>query len=106
MKLYALLSKDGSKLFIGTYPKPLVQDTTLLPEEIVNVEIWCGDDGYIYPQQNKTGGDGEKKIIPGVIDLAAKSVVQLGSREVPNIEIANEGNASVFLGRPICLIAK
>ena len=31
-------SKDGTKLFFGTNPKPVVPDTTLLPDEIVNVE--------------------------------------------------------------------
>src|SRR5579859_110212 len=91
-------SRDGSKLFIGTSPKPVVQDTTLLPEEIVNVEIWRGDDGYIYPQQNKQLDAEKKRSYLAVIDLAAKSVVQLGSREVPDIEIANEGNSSLFLG--------
>ncbi|MBL7874601.1 MAG: S9 family peptidase, partial [Cyclobacteriaceae bacterium] len=34
-----LFSKDGNKLFFGSAPKPVVQDTTLLTEEIVNVEI-------------------------------------------------------------------
>jgi acetyl esterase/lipase len=91
-------SKDGSKLFFGTYPKPVVQDTTLLPEEIVNVEVWRGDDGYIYPQQNKQLETEKKRSYLALIDLDTKSVVQLGSREIPGIEIGNEGNASVFLG--------
>ena len=93
-----LFSRDGSKLFIGTSPRPVVQDTTLLPEEIVNVEIWRGDDGYIYPHQIKQADTEKKRSYLAVIDLTAKSVVQLGTRELPHIEIANEGNASVFLG--------
>ena len=91
-------SKDGSKLFLGTSPKPVVQDTTLLPEEIVNVEVWRGDDGLIYPQQNKQVDTERKRSYLAVIDLADKSVTQLGNREIPSIEIANEGNTSVFLG--------
>ncbi len=93
-----LFSKDGSKLYFGTSPKPVVQDTTLLPEEIVNVEIWRGDDGYIYPQQTKQVETEKKRSYLAVLDLADKSVVQLGSRELPSIDLANEGNASVFLG--------
>jgi dipeptidyl aminopeptidase/acylaminoacyl peptidase len=91
-------SKDGSQLFFGTSPRPLAQDTTLLPEEIVNVEVWRGDDGYIYPQQNKQLESDKKRSYLAVIDLVNLSVVQLGSREVPAVEIANEGNTSVFLG--------
>ncbi len=91
-------SKDGSKLFLGTSPKPVVQDTTLLPEEIVNVEVWRGEDGLIYPQQNKQVDAEKKRSYLAVIDLADKSVTQLGNREIPSIEIANEGNTSVFLG--------
>jgi len=91
-------SKDGLKLFFGTSPRPLVQDTTLLPEEIVNVEIWRGDDGFIYPQQNKQVETEKKRSYLAVIDLVDKSVTQIGNRQIPDIEIANEGNTSVFLG--------
>lgn len=93
-----LFSKDGSKLYFGTSPKPIVQDTTLLPEEVVNVEIWRGDDGYIYPQQNKQVETERKRSYLAVLNLTDKSVVQLGTREIPSIEMANEGNASFFLG--------
>ncbi len=33
-------SKDGSKLYVGLSPQPVQQDTALLSEEIVNVEVW------------------------------------------------------------------
>lgn len=91
-------SKDGNKLFFGTAPKPVVADTLLLPEEIVNVEVWRGDDGFIYPQQNKQLDAERKRSYLAVLDLPSKSVTQIGSKEIPSIEIANEGNASVFLG--------
>lgn len=91
-------SKDGQKLFFGTAPKPVVQDTLLLPEEIVNVEVWRGDDGLIYPQQNRQLEMEKKRSYLAVLDLTNKSVTQLGSKEIPSIEIANEGNTSVFLG--------
>ncbi|MFN7792803.1 MAG: S9 family peptidase, partial [Cyclobacteriaceae bacterium] len=48
-----LFSKDGGKLFFGSAPTPAVSDTTLLPEEMAVVEVWRGNDDYIYPQQNK-----------------------------------------------------
>ncbi len=91
-------SKDGSKLFFGSAPVPLVQDTTLLPEEIVSVEVWGGEDAYIYPQQNKQLDTEKRRTYLVSIDLTRKQVMQLGDREVPSIETGNEGNASVALG--------
>jgi dipeptidyl aminopeptidase/acylaminoacyl peptidase len=91
-------SKDGSKLFFGTSPKPVVQDTTLLPEEIVNVEVWRGDDGYIYPQQNRQLDSEKKRSYLAVLSFADSSVTQLGQRDLPEIETGDEGNANVFLG--------
>jgi len=93
-----LFSKDGTKLFFGTSPKPMVQDTTLLPEEIVQVEVWHGDDEYIYPQQNKQLDTEKKRTYLASVDLKNDNLTQLGSSEVPSVELGNEGNAEVALG--------
>jgi dipeptidyl aminopeptidase/acylaminoacyl peptidase len=93
-----VFSKDGSRLFFGSAPIPVVQDTTLLTEEIVQVEIWGGEDDYIYPQQNKQLDTDRKRSYLGVIDLANKQVMQLADREVPSVEMGDEGNASIVLG--------
>ncbi len=93
-----VFSKDGSKLFFGSAPQPLVQDTTLLTEEIVSVEIWHGEDGYIYPQQNKQLDTEKKRSYLASLDLITNSVAQLGDVSIPSIEVGNEGNAAVFLG--------
>ncbi|MBY0433855.1 MAG: prolyl oligopeptidase family serine peptidase, partial [Cyclobacteriaceae bacterium] len=93
-----LFSKDGDKLFFGAAPVQVVQDTTLLPEEIVNVEIWRGEDEYIYPQQNRQLEAEKKRSYLSVVDLGEKQIYQLGSREVPTIEMGDEGNASIVLG--------
>lgn len=93
-----LFSKDGARLFFGTAPTPLVQDTTRLTEEIVQVEIWGGEDGYIYPQQNKQLEMERKRSYLAVVELGQKQVMQLGDREVPSIEMGAEGNAPVVLG--------
>ncbi|MBS1542780.1 MAG: S9 family peptidase [Bacteroidetes bacterium] len=93
-----LFSKDGSKLFVGTSPQPVVGDTTRLPEEIVSVEVWGGEDPYIYPQQNKQLDTEKKRSYLALIDLAASNVLQLGDREVPEITLGDEGNAGFVLG--------
>jgi len=93
-----VFSKDGTRLFFGSAPKPVVQDTSLLTEEIVSVEIWHGDDDYIYPQQNKQLDAEKKRSYLVSLDLAMKAVMQLGDAAVPSIELGNEGNVPVFLG--------
>jgi dipeptidyl aminopeptidase/acylaminoacyl peptidase len=55
-----LFSEDGTKLYFGIAPQPILNDTTLLPEEIVNVEVWSYQDKRIQTQQ-KVQLDAEKK---------------------------------------------
>jgi dipeptidyl aminopeptidase/acylaminoacyl peptidase len=93
-----VFAKNGSRLFFGSYPVPVVQDTTLLTEEIVQVEIWGGEDDYIYPMQNKRLDTEKKRSYLAVVDLANKQVMQLADREVPTTEIGAEGNAPLVLG--------
>ncbi len=90
-------SKNGQKLYFGCAPQPLVQDTTLLAEEIVQVEIWGGNDEYIYPQQNKRLDNEKKRAYTTVIDFAGNGVMTIGNKDVPDVELGDEGNASVAL---------
>jgi dipeptidyl aminopeptidase/acylaminoacyl peptidase len=91
-------AKDGSKLFFGSSPRPVVQDTLLLPEEIVNVEVWHSEDEYIYPQQNKQLDTEKKRSYLAGIDLTTNTVYQIATKEVPGVEIGNEGISSTLLG--------
>lgn len=93
-----LFSKNGDKLFFGTAPMPIVQDTTLLAEEIVNVEIWHGEDPYIYPMQN-VRLEAEKKIsYLASINLSTNKMTQLGNEQIPSVEPGDEGNAPLAYG--------
>lgn len=91
-------SKDGNRLFFGSVSRPLVQDTTLLTEEIVNVEVWGGKDDYIYPQQNKQLDTEKKRSYLFAFDLVSQKIKQLGSKEIPSVELGDEGNANYALG--------
>ena len=91
-------AKDGSKLFFGSNPRPLVQDTTLLAEEIVNVEVWNWQDDYIYPQQNKQLDAEKKRSYLFAVDPGSSKLTQLGSKEIPGIETGDEGNSIYALG--------
>lgn len=93
-----LFSKDGSKLFFGSAPTPAVADTTLLPEEMAVVEVWGGNDDYIYPQQNKQLDTEKKRSYLVAYDLATNTIRQIGNKDVPTITIGNEGNSKILLG--------
>jgi dipeptidyl aminopeptidase/acylaminoacyl peptidase len=90
-------SKDGTRLYLGTAPPPVLPDTTLLPEEVVNVEVWTWKDDYIYPQQNRRLEAERKRSYLAVMHLDNNTLLQLADTKVPVVETGNEGNATVAL---------
>lgn len=96
---YALnFSKDGSRLFFGTNPTPIIKDTTLLPEEIVNVDVWNWKDTKLQPQQLVQLQNELKRAYLAVAYPKARRIYQLADKEVPNVIINPETNADFFLG--------
>ncbi len=91
-------SKDGSKLFFGTSPEPLVKDTTLLPEEVVKVNVWNWKDTRLQSQQNVEIEEDRKKSYLAMALPRFKRIVQLATPEVPVVIPGSEGNADVALG--------
>jgi len=54
-------SEDGSRLLFAITPTPILQDTSLLDDEIVNVEVWHYNDNKLYTrQENDLKEDKEK----------------------------------------------
>ena len=90
-------SKDGTKLYLGVNPQPVVQDTTLLPEEIVSVEIWSARDSVLYTQQNKQLDATRKQAFAAVVHLQDKKLVVLANKDIPTVAVADEGNANIAL---------
>ncbi|MEO1653061.1 MAG: hypothetical protein AAFU64_05920 [Bacteroidota bacterium] len=91
-------SKDGSKLFFGSHPEPLVKDTTLLKEEVVKVDVWNWRDPKLQSQQNAQLKQEKERSYLAVVYPRYKRIIQLGSKEIPNIRLGNEGNADIALG--------
>ena len=90
-------SKDGSLLFFGTNPKPIVADTTLLPEEIVNVEVWNWQDKKLQTQQKVTLEEDKKRSYLSVVNVDNLKIMQVGSLEVPTVILGKELNNDLFL---------
>ncbi|MCU0445191.1 MAG: prolyl oligopeptidase family serine peptidase [Microscillaceae bacterium] len=91
-------SKDGSKLFFGTNPTPPIKDTTLLPEEIVMVDVWTHRDGKLQPQQNVELKNEAQKSYLAVAYPKLRKIYQLGSPDLPTVVPSGEGNADNALG--------
>ena len=90
-------AKDGSKLFFGTNPKPILQDTLLLPDEIVNVEVWNWQDQKLQPQQKVSLEADKKRSYLAVVHLNDQKTAQLASEAIPDVELVDEGNADFVL---------
>lgn len=91
-------SEDASKLFFGVAPKPILQDTTLLEDEIVSVEVWSYTDPVMHTQQKVLLDREKKRSYDCVYHTNTGKIVPLGSPAIPNISLGNEGNANYVLG--------
>jgi len=90
-------SENTSRLFFGIAPEPVLQDTALLPEEIVNVEVWNYKDKTLYTRQEVQANREKRRTFQCVYDLASNRIIQLGSTELPEVRLGNEGNGPYAL---------
>ncbi len=91
-------SKDGSKLFFGTYPQALLKDTTRLDDEIVSLDVWNWQDKKLMPQQLANLKNDLKKSFLAVFSTSNKRIVQLASPDIPQIVQSKDANEDVVLG--------
>ncbi|MDP5231784.1 MAG: prolyl oligopeptidase family serine peptidase [Cellulophaga sp.] len=91
-------SKDESKLFFGLATQPIMKDTLLTDDQIVNVEVWTYDEPQLYTVQELQVKNDTIKSYKTVIDLKNKNkLIQLGTTQFPATELGNEGNADFAL---------
>ena len=90
-------SKDESKLFFGLRRPPVVKDTTLTDEEIVNVEVWTYDEPRLYTVQELDLKEDTIRSYQTVFQLKTNKMVQLATTGYPNSELGNEGNSMFAL---------
>ncbi len=91
-------SKNGQRLEFGIAPKPVLEDTTLLEEEKVSVEVWSYQDQELYTEQEVRANREKRRTYTCVWLKGANKIVQLGSEEVPNVNLSVEGNGKYALG--------
>ncbi len=90
-------SKNGARIFFGTAPAPLQKDTTVLDENRPNVQVWHWQEPVQYTQQTFNKQRDLKKSYTAVYNIAANKLLQLANEEIPTLQTANEGNATIAL---------
>ena len=90
-------SKDESKLFFGLRKPPIIKDTALTDDEIVNVEVWTYNEPRLYTVQELQLKNDTIRSFESVIHLKNKKLVQLANTMFPDSELGDEGNAKYAL---------
>ena len=91
-------SKDENKLFFGLALPEIVQDTLILDEEIVNVEVWTYDEPRLYTIQEIQVKNDRKKSFETVYHLKENKLVQIANKNFPNaiLPSRNDGNRALI----------
>ncbi len=94
-------SEDESRLFFGVSKEyqdyAYENDSTLLDEDRVSLDIWGWQDSEIQPMQLKKKSQEEKKSYLAVLSIRDKQVIQLGTPEVDEVQLENKITKSIAL---------
>ena len=90
-------SKSGARLFFGTAPEPKQKDTTILDSERPNVQVWSWNEPVQYTVQNYNKERELKRSYQAVYLLPSHKPVQLADKELPEIQLGDEGDAPFAL---------
>lgn len=87
-------SEDESRMFFGVAKDYVdydyANDTTLLDEERVSLDIWGWQDAEIQPMQLVTRSSDEKKSFLAVLETNSGKVIQLGNGQLENVMLENK----------------
>ncbi|MGH7507530.1 MAG: TolB family protein, partial [Longimicrobiales bacterium] len=95
-------SENGERLFFGTAPRPEPEtpDSLKPPEdERVVVDVWAWTDPYLQPHQLEQLEEERDRTYTAIVHLEDNRIVQLGSLEMPEVMLADDGDAAILIGR-------
>ncbi len=90
-------SEDGTRLFFGVTPQRLLQDTSKLDEEIVNVEVWHYKEPKLYTQQELDQEDDEIKSYDAVYSTRTNTIHLLQDESFPQLRMDQKRDADFAL---------
>jgi dipeptidyl aminopeptidase/acylaminoacyl peptidase len=91
-------SKNGQRLFFGTAPVPMPEDTTMNEEETAKLDVWNWRDPYLQPQQLKNLDNEKKRSYAAFIQIKKRKFIQLATVDMPTVTVGQDGDADVALG--------
>jgi dipeptidyl aminopeptidase/acylaminoacyl peptidase len=91
-------SESGKKLYFGVAPILPIQDTTLLEDEIVNVEIWKYDTPRLYTEMNVAKDKDLAKTFTVLYSLSGNSFQQLETEDMDIVMTSAKGDGKYALG--------
>jgi dipeptidyl aminopeptidase/acylaminoacyl peptidase len=91
-------SKSGNRLFFGTAPIQPPKDTSLVEMDQVKLDVWHYNDDYLQTVQLLRLQRDLQTNYMAVYHLDKNELQQLGSEEIPNVYITDEGDGKEFVG--------
>lgn len=91
-------TEDGSKMIFQIKPPEIMQDTSLLDNEIVNVEVWNYKDGRLHTQQKVRLGDEKKRGYDVVYHLKQNKFLQLEDENVQTVNWNSVEQGKTLIG--------
>ncbi|MDO7888269.1 S9 family peptidase [Hymenobacter cheonanensis] len=93
-----VFSENGEKLFFGTAPDPIPQDTTLVEFEHAKLDIWNYKDDYLQPMQLKNlKKDLQRNYLAVVYPKQGNKFLQLEDEYLRDSYLAERNNAEYIL---------
>jgi dipeptidyl aminopeptidase/acylaminoacyl peptidase len=91
-------SENGKRVFFGTAPRPEPEPDEEEPdEEKVKVDIWNWKDPELQPMQLVRLKNEQKRSYQAVAHLGSKKVVQLATKEVPEVKVGEKGDGDLAI---------
>ncbi len=90
-------SENDSRMYFGLAKPQVLRDTSLLEEEVVNVEVWTFDEPRLYTVQEIQLKNDSISSYTAVVQLPSRKVHPLASAAYPDIALGDEGNAPFTL---------
>lgn len=90
-------SETGARLFFQMREKPILQDTALLDEEIVNVEVWNYNDQRLFTHQENQKSQDLKLGYLSYYDANTDKVIKLGGAEYSDVLVSNQGDGNTAM---------
>ncbi|WP_370088515.1 prolyl oligopeptidase family serine peptidase [Ekhidna sp.] len=90
-------SETGKRLYFEVKEFPVLQDTSLLDDEIVNVEVWNYQDQRLFTHQENELKDDQKFGYLSYYDVEKDRFVQLGGSDYSRIAVSDEGDGTTAI---------